>query len=159
MRGISIYKMKQQLTENNVGWSEDDSIDEIKKKFYNLPITEGQIHYLASRNIKYDETLNWTRGDAKKFIKEAEIYFKLRNLLPASPMQKMLLYKHGVFFENMTSGQAAELISCLPAEPEQIRYIEAYKLKHNNSVPLTYAYCQYIIGKHQTMLNYSRLHR
>ncbi len=160
MSSVSIYKMRKQLTENGVSWSEEDSPVVLREKFERLPITEGQISYLLHLRIRYDRKLGWTIGEASAFIKEAETYFRLRDMLPVAPEQKLLLLSKGIEVpKGMTAGDAARIISRLPAEAEQLEYIKVYGLKTDCSIPLDYGYCQYLIGNHQAALRYSKLRR
>lgn len=158
MSSVNVFKIKNELKSFGVLFSDSETAASLRVKFDALPITEGQIEHLDRLKIRYVSEWNWSRGYAAGFIKKCDEYYKLRNNLPVSPEQRILLMNKGIdFSENLTSGEAAKLIYNLPPDKEQLLYIEKYGLKVNKLVPLTYGYCQYIIEKREKFIKFSRM--
>ena len=72
------FIMRQQLKDFGVELSDNASDNEIKEKFYNLPITEGQIIELKKLGVSYKAKMQWTRGFAKDFIRKGTQHFRAR---------------------------------------------------------------------------------
>lgn len=158
MSSISVFKIKEQLRKYNISFSEDESVQELRNKFNDLPITEGQIEYLRRRKVNYKAEFGWTRGEAARFIQEADEYFRLRDALPISPAQKLVFIERGIDVpEGITSGEAANIIYNLPPTDEQLEYIEKYKLEVRKGVELCFGYCQYIIDNREAVHRFSRI--
>lgn len=158
MSSVNIFKIKSELKSYGVPFLDSEPISSLRAKFDALPITEGQIEQLYRLKIRYASEWNWSRGFASGFINKCDEYYKLRNNLPISPEQRILLMNKGIdFSENLTSGEAARLIYNLPPDTEQLLYIEKYGLKVNKLIPLTFGYCQYIIGKRESFIKLSRM--
>lgn len=150
MASKNLYFMKKALLESGINVTDSMTVNEIKNLFDNLPITKGQIRELKLFDITYNPDWKWTRGYASNFIKESTAYIKLRNSLPISPIQRIVLMEHGIeITEKMTAGEAANIIYNLPADQEQIDYIKKFDITYNTDSTLTYGYAQQLIKKYE----------
>ena len=132
---MDFVSMRSELEKYNIFCSKDISEEELKEKFYSLPITESQKERLAVFGIIYNEDWSWTRKIASKFLDDAYKYNELMRSLPISPCQKVILMEHGIYdFENMTSGEAASMICGLPADKNQIDYIRKFRLSLSENI-------------------------
>ena len=158
MSSINFFRMKEELKAFGIEFSSEENALEIREKFNELPITNGQIEHLERIGISYKNEWNWTRGFTREFLKKSNEYFKLRDKLPASPCQMVILLSKGVHIkDDLTSSEAANLIYNLPAEIEQLLYIKKYRLKVGAGIPLTYGYCEYLIKKRESFLKKTRM--
>lgn len=150
MASKNITFIKLELKKHDVNFSDGSTVSELKELFDKLPITAGQIKELRLFNIRYKEKWGWTRGFAARVIDESVKYAKLRDALPASPAQMIILMEHGMpFGETLTSGEAARLIYDLDPEPEQLEYMEKYKLKVSKYKKVTYGYAKELIERRE----------
>lgn len=158
MAAKNLYLMKVELKKFGVDVSDDMPKDEIIAKFKELPIQEGQIRQLKMYNITYDPVLNWTRGYASNFIRETEKYIQLRNELPASPEQRLLMMKLGIPIPNgIRCGEAAAIIAKQPATDYQLAYIKKYGLRYDTECEMTFGYAQSLINKREIWYKNFRL--
>lgn len=160
MKGKNITFIKLELKKHEVDFPDDISVSELKELFGRLPITAGQIKELKLFNIRYKSRWCWTRGFAARVIEESIKYAKLRDALPASPAQMIILMEHGrAFDENLTSGEAARLIYDLEPEPEQLEYIDRYKLKVSEYKKVTYGYAKELIDRRENYVLKSKFRK
>ena len=140
--------MRVELEKYNIFCSKDISEEELKEKFYSLPITESQKERLSVFGIVYNEDWSWTRKTASDFLDEAYKYNEMIRNLPVSPSQKVILMEHGFYdFADMTSGEAAGIICGLPADESQIDYIRKFRLSASENI--NYGSALVLIRRHK----------
>ena len=145
--------MRQQLKDFGVELSDNASDNEIKEKFYNLPITEGQIIELKKLGVIYKAKMQWTRGFAKDFIRKGAQHFRAREAIPASPWQLYFLMEQGISVSgDMSFGEAAKIIYNLPPEEKQLKYLENNKKPSEKLVASSGGYNNYSIHSRLTAL-------
>lgn len=150
MPNKTLFAMKKELSTHNIPFTDESTPAQIKELFGSLPITTGQIRELKLLGIDYKEKWNWTRKTASDFIKDSADYIRLRNLLPASPKQRILLMEHGIVISKDTNGaEASRLINELPATQAQLNYFEKNNLKISSDKPLTFGYAQQVIARRE----------
>lgn len=145
--------MRQQLKDFGIELSDNASDNEIKEKFYKLPITEGQISELKKLGVSYDTKMQWTRGFAKDFIRKGTEHFRIREKMPASPWQIYFLMEQGIDVAyDLTFGEAAKIIYNLPPEEKQLTYLENNKIKPQKGIELTYGYAYRLIKARERVI-------
>lgn len=145
--------MRQQLKDFGIELSDNASDNEIKEKFYKLPITEGQISELKKLGVSYDTKMQWTRGFAKDFIRKGTEHFRIREKMPASPWQIYFLMEQGIdVAHDLTFGEAAKIIYNLPPEEKQLTYLENNKIKPQKGIELTYGYAYRLIKARERVI-------
>ena len=159
MSNKTLFAIKKELSAKGIAFDENASITELKNLFGNLPITSGQVRELKLLGIDYSEKWNWNRKTASEFIRDAENYIRLRNLLPASPKQRILLMENGIdAAKGITSAEAAKLINELPATDAQLAYFEKNNLKINPARKLTFGLAQQVIARRERRFLEYKLH-
>ena len=147
------FIMRQQLKDFGVELSDNASDNEIKEKFYNLPITEGQIIELKKLGVSYKAKMQWTRGFAKDFIRKGTQHFRAREAIPASPWQLYFLMEQGISVSgDMSFGEAAKINYNLPPEEKQLKYLENNKIKPQKGIELTYGYAYRLIKARERVI-------
>lgn len=159
MSNKTLFAIKKELSAKGVPFDDKIPIHELKKLFDSLPVTSGQIRELKLLGIDYKEKWNWTRKTASEFIRDAEDFIRLRNLLPASPKQRILLMENGIDVpKGTTSAGASKMINELPATDAQLAYFEKNNLKINPAKKLTYGLAHQMIARRERRFLEYKLH-
>lgn len=132
-----LSSFQNRLKNRIIEWN---SFRSTKEKF--IPTTEAQKAYMLSLGMKFDDAAI-SFAEAYKALNECVKKIEAKNVDPKAPInneQKAVLEKNNIAIkDNMTNGEFRKIIGKLPPTPEQMKYLEEFKVVYNKKITFAMA--------------------